>query len=128
MSTPTPGQKTIPLDDWKRFLRVADWFERTVEHGKGVLRTTYGQGQDVIVRTPEGGIDGRVGVICSSVTCIKCVLAKGVGAEIAGEKKIHETGEEIVVYNIYPDAVTGNVYVMTSLTTSGTRYVSGEPC
>ncbi len=27
-----------------------------------------------------------------------------------------------------PDAVTGEVYVITSLTLHGTRYVSGEPC
>ena len=29
---PQVGQKTIPLKDWKRFLRVADWFERTHGH------------------------------------------------------------------------------------------------
>ena len=29
---PQVGQKTIPLKDWKRFLRVADWFDRTHGH------------------------------------------------------------------------------------------------
>ena len=29
---PQPGQKTIPLKDWRRFLRVADWWDRTHGH------------------------------------------------------------------------------------------------
>lgn len=32
MPTPQIGQKTIPLTDWNRFLRVADWWDRTHGH------------------------------------------------------------------------------------------------
>jgi hypothetical protein len=123
MPVPAIGQKVIPLVDWKRFLRVADWFERTIEHGKGVLRPTYGH--DLIVKTPLGGIDARAGLTIFSATCIKCVIAE---TATPGVRIIHETDEELVVYNIYPDAVSGDAYVMTGLTIKGTRYVSGEPC
>ena len=86
MAVPTLGQKTIPLVDWKRFLRVADWFERTIEQGKGVSRPTYGKA--LIVKTPEGGIPGRDGETIFSATCIKCVAAE---TATPGEKMIHET-------------------------------------
>lgn len=117
MPTPTPGQKTIPIKDWNRFLRVADWFEATVEHGKGVLRPTYGQA--LIVKTPEGGIDARDGETIFSATCIKCVAAE---TATAGEKTIHETDEELLVYNLDPMKVPGDYYVKTNLTANGTRY------
>lgn len=29
---PNIGQKKIPLDEWKRFVRVADWWDRTFGH------------------------------------------------------------------------------------------------
>ena len=117
MPKPTPGQKTIPLNDWNRFLRVADWFERTIEHGKGVLRPTYGQA--LIVKTPEGGIKARIGDTIYSATCIRCIAAE---AETAGEKTIHETDEELLVYNLDTSEVPGDSYVKTNLTANGTRY------
>ncbi len=119
MPTPQPGQKTIPIKDWNRFLRVADWFERTVEQPPpGALRPTYGS--SMIVKTPAGGIDARVGTTLSSATCIKCVAAE---TAIPGEKTLHETDEELVVYNTETADVAGDSYVTTTLSPNGTRYV-----
>ena len=76
MPIPTPGQKLIPISDWKRFLRVADWYERTHEQGSGVLPSDYGKA--LIVKTPSGGIDARDGDdddTIHSATCIECRLA-----------------------------------------------------
>lgn len=118
MPVPTPGQKEIPLDDWKRFLRVADWFERTIEQGKGVLRPTYGAA--LIVKTPSGGIDARDGSTIFSATCIQCIAAE---TSTAGERTIHETDSELVVYNFHTTAVVGNTFIKTALSPNGTRYV-----
>ena len=38
MPIPQPGQKTIPIKDWTRFLRVADWFDRTHGHQQPSVR------------------------------------------------------------------------------------------
>ena len=119
---PTPGQKTIPLKDWNRFLRVADWFERTVEQRPpGALRPAYGS--NMIVKTPEGGIDARVGTTLNSATCIVCIAAE---TATPGEKTLHETDEEVVVCNIDTSDVPGDSYVNTALTPKGTRYVGSR--
>lgn len=118
MPIPTPGQKTIPLVDWKRFLRIADWYERTIEQGKGVLPATYGQ--SLIVKTPEDGIDARSGTTISSATCIKCVAVE---TATPGERTVHETDEELVVYNAEEHDVPGEIFVKTTLSPNGTRYV-----
>ena len=118
MQIPKPGQKTIPLKDWRRFLRVADWFERTVEQGNGTRPPSYGQ--SLIVKTPEDGIDARDGTTISSATCIKCVAAE---TSTPGERTIHETDEELVVYNPENHDVPGEIYVKTTLSPNGTRYV-----
>jgi hypothetical protein len=124
MSTPQPGQKFIPISEWQRFARVADWYERTIEHkAPGVRRPVYGD--DLIVKTPSAGIDARVTTALSSAICTVCVEAE---TATPGEKVLHETTEETLVHNLYPDDVAGDTYVITSLTASGTRYVSGEPC
>ena len=118
MTTPTPGQKTIPIKDWNRFLRVADWYERTVEHKTpGALRPTYGH--TTIVKTPEGGIDARDGTDLSSATCIRCVAAETV---TPGEKTLHETEEELLVYNSSEADIPGDIYIQTVLTLDGTRF------
>ena len=69
MSMPQPGQKTIPLKDWRRFLRVADWFDRTHGHrspgvgaptrrhihwGKLDAALTYGDTTGVVVSIWRG--------------------------------------------------------------------------
>jgi len=121
---PRAGQKAIPLAEWRRFVRVADWWDRTFGHKPpGAGAPEYGH--DIIVKTPSGGIAARSSTTIYSATCTVCVEAE---TATAGQKTIHETTEEIVVYNIYPDAVTELVYVPTSLTRKGTRYVTGEPC
>ncbi len=117
---PTPGQKNIPIDDWKRFLRMSDWFERTIEHGKGVLSPTYGQ--DLIVKTPADGIDARDGDTIYSATCIKCVAVE---TATPGEKTLHETDEELIVCNYQDGSVSGDAFVNTALSPNGTRYVEG---
>jgi hypothetical protein len=81
------------------------------------------RGSDILVKTPAGGIAARAGTTIFSAVCTRCVETS-----FADEKTILETDEPLVVFNIYPDAVTEEVFVITSLTASGTRYVSGEPC
>ncbi len=81
--------------------------------------------KDVIVKTPVGGIAARDGTTIYSELCTVCVETSD---GTAGERTIADTDETVEVFNIYPDAVTGEVYVPTSLTIWGTRYVTGEPC
>ena len=119
MTIPQPGQKTIPLADWKRFLKVADWWDRVYGHRPpGALRPAYGH--DVIVKTPAAGIDARVGDTISSATCTRCVLAE---TTTAGERDVHEdTDDEIVVYNMETAPIPGDIYIETGLTDKGARY------
>ena len=118
MSIPKIGQKTIPLKDWRRFLRVADWFERTVEHGNSTRAPSYGNA--LIVKTPEDGIDARSDTTIYSATCIKCVAVE---TTTPGERTLHETDEELVVYNAEDYDVPGEIFIKTTLSPNGTRYV-----
>ncbi len=126
MPIPKSGQKTIPLKDWRRFLRVADWFERTVEQGNGTRQPSYGQ--SLIVKTPVDGIAAAVRVdedtTIFSATCIKCVAAE---TSTPGERTLHETDEELVVYNADEQHVPGEIFVKTTLSPNGTRYVDRGP-
>ncbi len=89
----------------------------TVEHGQGVLRPTYGQ--TVIVKTPANGIPARDGTTIFSKTCIKCVAVENY---MQGARTLHETGEELVVYNVDTAAVSGDAFIKTALSPNGTRY------
>jgi len=80
-------------------------------------------GEDIIVKTPAGGIAARSGTTIYSELCSRCIESSD-----GEEKTLIETDEQIRVFNLYPDTVTGSTYVITSLTICGTRYVSGEPC
>ena len=114
---PQPGQKTIPLADWNRFLRMADWFDRTHGHRPpGALRPV--PGHDLIVKIPSGGISSRSDTAVYSATCAVCVLAE---TTTPGQHLLHETDEETVVYN-FAGAIVGESYVKTSLTANGVRY------
>jgi len=116
---PTKGQKTIPLKDWDRFLKIADWWDRTFGHREPTaLRPEYGR--DILVLTPEDGIDARNGTTIYSETCTVCVIAE---TATPGQRLIHETASELVVYNIHPYAIPGEIYVDTGLTIKGTRYI-----
>ncbi len=81
-------------------------------------------GQDIIVLTPPGGIAARDGLTIYSALCTRLIEIDGT----SNTKTLVQTDEELRIYNIFPDAVTGEVYAITSLTFHGTRYVSGEPC
>lgn len=81
--------------------------------------------KDMLVKTPAGGIAARSGTTIYSATCTRIVETSD---GTAGERELVETTEELEVFNIYPDSVTGEVIVPTSLTIWGTRYVTGEPC
>ncbi len=81
-------------------------------------------GQDIIVKTPVAGIDARNGTTIYSAACTRCIEVDGTSST----KTLVETDEELRIYNLYPDAVTGEIYAITSMTLHGTRYVSGEPC
>ena len=124
MRMPNKGQKIIPLDQWRRFTRVADWWDRTFGH-KSPTSDAAGYGRDLFVKTPSGGIAARSGTTVYSATCTVCILAD---TATAGQRQIVETDNELTVYNVYPDAVTGEIYVPTGLLEDGTRYVTGEPC
>ncbi len=118
MTIPTQGQKTIPLKDWRRFLRVADWYERTHEQGNGTRVPSYGQA--LLVKTPVDGIDARVDETISSATCTRCVAAE---TSTPGEKTIIETADTLVVYNAEEHDIRGEIFVKTVLSPNGTRYV-----
>lgn len=124
MRIPAKGQKIIPLDQWRRFMRVADWWDRTFGH-RSPTAGPVEHGRDLLVKTPAGGIDARDGTTIYSATCTVCIMAE---TATEGEREIVETDSELIVYNLYPDAVTGSVYVPTGLLADGTRYVTGEPC
>ena len=119
---PSPGQKQISISEWKRFVKVADWWDRTYGFLRGVLQAAVGT--DIIVLTPEDGIPARDGDTIYGAVCTI------VGEEDVSdtEKTLVDSDDPILVFNIYPDAVTGAVKVPTSLTWKGTRYVNGEPC
>lgn len=76
-------------------------------------------GQDIIVKTPEAGIDARDGTTISSAVCTRCIEVDGT----SNTKTLVETDEELRIYNLYPSAVAGEVYVITSITLHGTRYI-----
>lgn len=79
---------------------------------------------DIFVKTPAGGIAARSGNTIYSEWCAVVVETRSG----AGEKTLKESGNTVEVFNVYPDAVTGEVIVPTGLTIWGTRYVTGEPC
>ncbi len=98
---------------------MGDWVDHTHGHRPpGVLPPDYGQ--SMIVKTPEDGIDARDGTTLHSASCIKCVAAE---TATPGEKTLHETDEELVVYNFEDAAVDGDSFVNTVLSFTGTRYV-----
>ncbi len=71
-----------------------------------------------IVKTPEGGIDGRDGTTIFSATCTRVVESSE-----AGEKTLTETDEEMLVYNLGTADVDGDIYTKVSLTLGGTLCV-----
>ncbi len=76
-------------------------------------------GQTVLVKTPEDGIPARDENTIFWVKCQRCIERY-----TADEKEIVETDEEIIVHNLFLEAVAGDTYVPTSLTEGGTRYAS----
>lgn len=77
-------------------------------------------GQDIVVKTPGAGIDARNGTTIYSALCTRCIEVDGA----SNTKTLVETDEELRIYNLYPVAVAGEVYVITSMTLHGTRYVA----
>lgn len=52
---PRSGQQKIPLKDWKRFIAVADWWDRTYGHLASPLRSVSDREPDLVrVRNPSG--------------------------------------------------------------------------
>jgi hypothetical protein len=122
--TPKVGQRKIPLDEWKRFRRVADWHDRTEGHRPpAVSRHAYGP--DLLVKLPSTGIPGRTATTIYSATCTVCVEAE---SSTAGQKTIVETADQVLVYNLCFEHAYGHPYLATGLTGSGTRYVHPCPC
>lgn len=118
---PQTGQKTIPLKDWLRFLRVADWWDRTVGHvAPGALPPLFGD--LMIVKTPTEGISARDGDDIYSATCDAFAITE---TETAGQRLLGDKGEEIQVYNTTDAAIPGDSYQLTGLTEDGTRVVLG---
>jgi hypothetical protein len=77
-------------------------------------------GQDIIVKTPADGIDARDGTTISSAICTRCIEVDGT----SNTKTLVDTDEEMRIYNLDLAAVAGEVYVTTSITLHGTRYVT----
>ena len=123
--TPNRGQKSIPLDQWKRFLANADRSDRRDAHKPpGALNPVYGH--DLLVKTPPEGIPGRETddetgeITIHSATCIVCQPAE---ESTPGEKIIIETDSEILVYNFDEEAAPGDAHLPTGQTDNGTRYL-----
>ena len=76
-------------------------------------------GQDIIVKTPEAGIDARDEMTISSAVCTRCIEIDGT----SGTKTLVETDEELRIYNFDTGDVAPDIFVRTALSSSGTRYV-----
>ncbi len=76
-------------------------------------------GQDIVVKTPEAGIDARVGTTISSAVCTRSIEVDGASST----KTLVDTDEELVVYNLETASVPGEIYVHTGMAATGTRYV-----
>ena len=122
--TPRPGQKTIPLDQWRRFIRVADRFERLFGHQPPNVPAHH-YGDDLVVLAPSGGIPARSGTTVYGVSCPVYAVAE---TATAGTKQLVATGDSVMVYNLVNEAVEESKYVVTALLEDGTRYVSVEGC
>ena len=80
-------------------------------------------GQAIIVKTPVAGIDARDGTTIPSAVCTRCIEIDGT----SNTKTLVETDEELRIYNLYASPVPGEVYIITTLTLHGTRYVELAP-
>lgn len=59
---PNAGQKTIPLDEWKRFVRVADWWDREYGHQTGpAAKATLIDLPSIVTIKNSSGSDQRRG-------------------------------------------------------------------
>ena len=76
-------------------------------------------GQTVLVKTPADGIPARDENTIFWEKCQRCIERY-----TADEKEIVETDEEIIVHNLFGQAILGDTYVATALTEGGTRYAT----
>jgi hypothetical protein len=116
---PRSGQKTIPLADWKRFVRVADWWDRTYGH-KPPAAMSPEYGDDLIVETPRDGIPAATATIIYSALCYVCVPVQGTAAD---RRTVTRTNNTIRVFNVFCETVPGELKMPTGLLTTGERYV-----
>jgi hypothetical protein len=84
---------------------------------------------DIVVKTPEGGIDARDGTTVYSAMCLLYREVDGSSNTKTLEPiEIDSTHQTIRVWNFSNGAVAGDAFVATSRTKSGTRYVVVESC
>ena len=85
--------------------------------------------EDIVVKTPEGGIDARDGTTVSSALCLLYKEVNGSSnTKTLTPIEVNSTHQTIRVWNFSNEAVAGDSYVVTSRTKSGTRYVVVESC
>ena len=120
---PRTGQKAIPLAEWRRFVRVADWWDRTFGH-KPPAAGAAEYGTTALVTTPDEGIIARDGTTAYSDACDVCVEAE---TATAGQKTIHTTDEEKTIYHAEAVPVGGGILWPSTLSQSGTRQLDPGP-
>lgn len=125
---PRVGQGTIPLSEWRRFVRVADWWDRTFGFTQGVIPEI--PTGDLIVKTPADGIPARSG---TTIYSAMCDLYIEIESGTAGQMTLAAlapggAAQQVRVYNLSNAAVGELRFVTVSLTQRGTRYVVLESC
>ena len=120
---PRIGQGWIPLGEWRRFVRVADWFDRTFGFTSGV--NPDDDRGDIVVMTPTEGIPARAGRTMYSALC----KLQGLSEATAGEVTITElTDRTVRVYNSWLVEVPGNRLVTAGFLRGNKRYVKVASC
>ena len=85
--------------------------------------------EDIVVKTPEGGIPARDGTTVSSALCLLYKEVDGASnTKTLTPIEIDSTHQTIRVWNFSNEAVAEEAYVVTARTKSGTRYVVVESC
>lgn len=125
---PRIGQGKIPLSEWRRFIRVADWWDRTFGFTQGIV-PQFPDG-DLIVKTPTGGIPARSG---TTIYSAMCDLYIEIESGTAGQMTLTAlapggVAQQVRVFNLSNADVGELRFVAVSLTQRGTRYVVLESC
>lgn len=127
---PRAGQAAIPISEWRRFVRVADWWDRT--HGQLTGVTPEPATGHIIVKTPAGGIAARTAgppALIASALCDRYFeVPDSAGYKVLKAATYGGSAQQIRVYNLSSTAVGASKYVTAAKTANGTWYVVMESC